>query len=123
MTTARLTINDHISTARYLTNLMDNKFKIGKFSFGLDPILGIIPGGGDVMGFFLSSYIVWIGIQLRLPAEKIAIMIGNTVYDFIIGSIPIFGDFVDFTFKANTRNMQIIEKYAPGGIHEGEVVE
>jgi hypothetical protein len=101
----------HLNTARIFVNLMDNQFKIGKYSFGLDPILGLVPGVGDIASFALSFYIIWIGILLKLPPAKLLNMIANILYDFFVGVIPLIGDVLDFTFKANSKNLEIIEKH------------
>lgn len=96
---------------------MDEQFKIGGFSFGLDPLLDFIPGIGDVLAFLLSFYIVWIAKQAQVPEREIAVMIRNISIDFVIGLIPIVGYAGDFVFKANMRNLKILEKYlSPSGV-------
>lgn len=117
---AAITINSHLALARDLTRMLDSQFKIGGFRFGLDPILGLIPGGGDVISLALSLYVIWIAVQMRIPADKLVIMLGNVTYDFFVGFIPILGDIHDFTFKANSKNLKIIQEYAPGGIFDAE---
>lgn len=114
-------INNHLALARDLTRLLESQFKIGNFRFGLDPILGLIPGGGDLVALGLSFYIVWIGVQMRVPTDKLAMMMGNIAYDFFLGIIPIIGDIADFTFKANTKNLKILSEFAPEGVYEGEI--
>ncbi len=118
---AAITINSHLALARDLTRMLDSQFKIGGFRFGLDPILGLIPGGGDIVSLALSLYIVWIAVQMRVPGDKLAAMLGNVTYDFFVGFIPILGDIHDFTFKANTKNLKILQEFAPGGVFDGEV--
>lgn len=110
----------HFRAASTLTKLLESQFKVGKHSFGLDPLLGFIPGLGDLFSVVLSFYIIWIGIRVGLPADKIASMIGNIVYDFLIGFIPLLGDIADFAFKANTRNLKILEEFMPEKIYEGK---
>ncbi len=112
----------HYQTAKWLTESMDSKFKIGPWSFGLDPIIGLVPWVGDFIGLALSLYIFWIGIQMRVPLDKLAQMLGNIIFDFILGVIPLIGDLADFAFKANSKNMEILEKYAEKEVFEGEVV-
>lgn len=113
--------NFHYQTAEFLSKLLDEQFSAGKFKFGLDPILGLIPWVGDFFSFLLSLYIVWIGIQLNLPQAKISQMVGNVVFDFILGLIPIVGDLSDFVFKANKRNMEILRAHL-ATISDGEIV-
>lgn len=108
----------HYRNAKIFTELLDSKFRIGKHSFGLDPILGLVPWGGDIAGLILSIYIIWIALRLRIPGSKVAMMLGNVLYDFLLGIIPILGDIADFVFKANTRNLKILEEFVPGQIYE-----
>lgn len=122
METIVITEKHHLLIAANLTRMLESQFKIGKYRFGLDPILGLIPGGGDIISLALSFYIIWIAIQMRIPVDKLIQMMGNVVYDFFLGFIPILGDIADFAYKANTRNLEILKQYAPNDILEGEVV-
>lgn len=101
----------HFHSAKALTDLLENKFRIGNKRFGLDPILGLFPYFGDLVSLMISLYIIWIAVQAKVPADKIAAMIGNVVYDFLIGLVPVLGDLADFGFKANTRNIRILEEF------------
>lgn len=104
-----------------LTHLLDEQFSIGNKRFGLDPILGLLPGIGDLLPLVLSLYIVWIGTQLKIPEDKVKQMYRNVVVDLVLGAIPVVGDLSDFVYKANSKNMEIIKKYATN-IKEGEVI-
>ncbi len=115
-------VSHHYKTAKWLTESLDSKFKVGPFKFGLDPIIGLIPWFGDLAGLILSLYIFWIGVKLRIPFDKLAQMLGNIALDFMLGIIPLVGDIADFTFKSNTRNLKILSEFAPGDILEGEIV-
>jgi hypothetical protein len=117
-------MENHLRIARTITDLMENKFGIGKFRIGFDPILGVIPGIGDLIPFVISMYLVWIGVQMRLPQEKVVEMVGNVVVDFLIGLVPVVGDIADIAFRANSKNMKILEEFSTnkGSIVEGEVV-
>lgn len=115
-------MKNRLKTATFLANLLDNKFKILGLRFGIDPILGLIPGGGDLVSLILSSYIVWIGIKMELPKNKITRMIGNIMLDFGIGLLPILGDAADFAFKSNLMNLEILEQHVEKDIVEGEIV-
>ncbi len=106
----------HLKIASSLTHLLENRFRIFGKKFGLDPILGVIPGIGDVIPIILSFYLVWIAVQLRLPDDKISLMIRNIVIDFFIGIIPLIGDVGDFFYKSNTKNLQIIKTYKPESV-------
>jgi len=115
-------MNTHLKAANFIANLMDRQFKIFNFRFGLDPILGLIPGAGDIISVLISFYIVWIGLQMNLPKEKVWQMIGNVLMDFVVGAVPLVGDLGDFIIKANTKNLEII-KESRADIVEGEIVE
>lgn len=108
--------------ATVLTHLMDNQFRVGKFRFGLDPILGVIPGFGDLFSLALSFYIILIAFMLKLPQDKIGTMIRHIITDFLIGLMPIVGDLADLGYKANTKNLRILHEHV-GITIDGEVVK
>jgi hypothetical protein len=113
-------MNKHLKTARSIANMMDNQFKVFGIGFGLDNILGLFPGFGDFATLLLSGYLVWIGYQMGLPTPKLLQMISNVLLDTVIGSVPVLGDIGDLFFKANLKNLQILEEFE--GVIEGEVV-
>ena len=115
-------MNEHFKLAKFLANLLDNQYKIGKFRVGIDPLLGLIPFWGDFLTFILSLYIILIGIKSKLPVEKLAQMLGNTVFDLCIGIVPLLGDIADFSFKSNLRNLKILEEHLGEEIIEGEIL-
>ena len=106
-------MENHLKSATILAKLLDEEFNVLGFRFGLDPIIGLIPGLGDALGLLLSLYIVWIGVQLKLPSDKIVLMVVNITLDFLIGAIPILGDIGDFVFKSNKYNLAIIRAHRP----------
>ena len=112
----------HLKIAERLAKELDTKFQVGRFKFGLDPLIGLVPIFGDIFTTALSLYIVWIGVQMKLPGEKIAQMIGNVVFDFLLDFVPILGQIADFAFKANIRNLEILRKYSLDYV-EGKIVE
>lgn len=103
--------NDHLTTARNLTLWLDNKFSFLGYKFGLDPVVGLIPVFGDFIPDILGVYIIWVGWRMKLPKQKIFVMIRRSVMDFIIGLIPFLGDIWDFYYKANEKNLREIEKH------------
>jgi hypothetical protein len=83
--------------------------------FGLDPILGFFfPVVGDWVGTFVSAYIVLASIRHGLPKRTITRMVFNVGVDFLLGSLPLVGDAVDFAWKSNTKNLRLLNKYAKG---------
>src|SRR5690606_13700634 len=104
-------MNSHIKNARMLTDLLENKFSLFGFKFGLDPIIGFIPFFGDALTFLLSAYIIWIAHNSDVPGHAITKMWRNIIFDFFIGSVPVIGDISDFFYKASTKNLKILEQY------------
>jgi hypothetical protein len=115
-------MDKHIQAATALTELLENKFHIFGLRFGLDPVVGLIPWLGDFITMFLSFYLVWIGLQMKLPGEKINKMISNIVIDFLMGSIPFIGDIGDVFYRSNSRNLIILKSHVPSSIADGEIV-
>jgi hypothetical protein len=77
--------------------------------FFLDPILGlVIPGGGDVLGSLLGMYTVMIAVRRKVSPIIVARMLMNLAGDAVLGFIPLLGDLVDFGFKANKRNVELL---------------
>jgi len=78
---------------------------------GLDVILDLIPGIGDVVGAALGAYMVWEARNLGMTKTQMARMFGNVGIDFALGLIPWVGAVPDFFFRSNTRNLKIIRKH------------
>lgn len=93
--------------------LLDNSIPIPGTGrrIGLDAVVGLIPGLGDVLSGGLGLVVVLRGMQLGVPGIVLARMLANVAIDFAIGSIPIIGDAFDLWFKANARNMRLIRGY------------
>ena len=87
-------------------------------SFGLDPIIGLLPVAGDAIGALLGLYLIWEARGLGLPRWKIARMLGNVGLDTALGAVPLAGDVFDFLFRSNSRNLKIIrdhlDRHHPG---------
>lgn len=111
----------HIKSATFLTELLDNKFNFLGVRFGLDPILDLFPVVGDILAALVSFYLVWIAYQIKVPEYKIHEMIGNVIFDFIIGLIPFIGAVGDVFYKANSKNLKIIKTYYTPSV-EGEIL-
>jgi hypothetical protein len=100
-----------LSGARGLAHLFDDKFSVLGFRFGLDTIVGFVPGIGDLISSGASVYLIFVGIQLRLPPSKLLRMALNAGADFLLGLIPFAGDVADTIFKSHLRNLRIIEEH------------
>jgi len=80
-------------------------------TFGLDPILGLVPGLGDLAGAVLSGYIVLTAARLGAPKSVLAKMLLNLGTDTLVGSVPVLGDLFDVGFRANIRNSELLERH------------
>lgn len=98
--------------------LLDSAFQVPgtKMRFGLDPIVGLLPGAGDLVTGFFSVMILLHAVRLRIPKVVVARMAINTAIDLIVGAVPLLGDLFDAGFKANLRNLSLLERHAHTGI-------
>ena len=99
--------------ARFLAELLDRRFTIPGTSirFGLDPIIGLIPGIGDVAANLTGSMILIVAAQLGLPKVVLIRMGINIAVNTMIGAIPIFGDIISIWYRSNVRNVTLLQRY------------
>ena len=107
-----MTDSDPLARARALTRLLDSAATIPGTGvrFGLDPILGLVPGLGDVAGAALAGYLVLLAQKHGAPRAVVLRMLANVAMDTAGGTIPIIGDAFDVAFKSNTRNLALLER-------------
>lgn len=100
--------------ARLLADLLDRRFVIPGTSIriGLDPILGLIPGIGDLLANLTGSTILFIAAQFNIPKVVLFRMALNIAINALVGAIPIFGDLFSIWFRSNVKNLQLLERYA-----------
>ncbi|MEG4281765.1 DUF4112 domain-containing protein [Microcoleus sp. A006_D1] len=98
---------------RRISHLLDNAIPIPgtRYRIGLDPILGLIPGGGDLVGSIFAGYVVFKSAQLGVPQETLIKMAANIVFDTVAGTVPVAGDLLDVTWKANVKNMELLDAH------------
>lgn len=96
--------------ARQIAYLMDGVIPIGRWSIGLDPLLGLVPGIGDLLGALIAMVIVFRAVQAGIPRIAVAHMMTNIAIDTLVGSIPLVGDAFDFAYKSNLKNLRIYEE-------------
>lgn len=78
---------------------------------GWDAVLGLIPGVGDAAGALMSAYVVVQAARLGAPPAVLGRMLGNVGLEALVGSVPFFGDIFDAGFKANLRNVRLLEQH------------
>jgi len=99
---------------RHVSRLLDSAYTIPgtTYRFGLDPVLGIVPGIGDLVSPLFTIALLWQSHDLHLPRVIQARMLFNVAIDTLIGIVPIVGDLFDVAWKANDMNMALFERYA-----------
>ena len=102
-----------LQRARVLARALDRAVRIPgtQIGIGLDPILGLIPGVGDIAGGILSGYVVLIAVRAGAPTSVVARMVSNIALDSLLGAVPLIGDLFDVGWKANTRNVGLLEQH------------
>ena len=99
-----------LERVRRLARLMDAEFELAGIKFGLDALIGLVPVVGDVVSLGLAMYPQYIAKRHKVGWLTRMRMLGNTATDFGIGLIPFVGDIVDVGFKANLKNLKLLEK-------------
>lgn len=98
---------------RVLSKLLDNAITIPGtgWKIGFDPIVGLIPGIGDLIGAVMSGYIILEAARAEVPAFTLARMLANVGVDTLLGAVPALGDVFDAAWKSNTRNVALLESH------------
>jgi hypothetical protein len=102
-----------LARLRTVSNLWDRAFGIPgtKWRVGLESVVGLLPVGGDVVGLGISIYILWQVVQFNLPKTILLRMVFNIAIDALVGAVPLLGDLFDMTWKANTKNVSLLEAH------------
>ena len=97
--------------------LLDSAFKVPGLPvrFGLDAIVGLVPGVGELTTPAFTVLLLFTGLRMRVPLVVLARMVLNTGVDALIGLIPVLGDITDVGWKANLRNLELLERHAVPG--------
>ena len=98
---------------RAIARLFDQAFAVPgtRWRFGIDALFGLVPGLGDIVGALVGVYAMHVARTLRAPASVHLHMLGNIALDALIGTVPLLGDIFDFVFKAQTRNLALLDDW------------
>lgn len=127
----------NLNRIRRISRLMDTAFKIPVLGLkvGWDPVLGLIPGLGDLIATAVSAYVILLAARFRLPRGILAQMIFNIGLEAVVGTVPLLGDLFDAFYKSNVRNLKLLEAHLQyestaleeadslnlNSVHDGEV--
>jgi hypothetical protein len=119
MVTSRAPVNPvALDALRRWAVLLDSAFRIPgtRIRFGLDAIIGLIPGLGDISTPAFAGLLLLQAVRMRLPIVVQGRMVLNAALDMLLGLVPILGDLVDVGWKANLRNLALLERHARPGV-------
>jgi len=104
---------DDIRRVQALARTLDTAIRIPGtgIRFGLDSVVGLVPGAGDLVSSLMSGYIVLASARLGVPPWVVMRMILNLGVDTLVGSVPLVGDLFDVGFRANIRNATLLERH------------
>ena len=103
-----------LKALKHISRLLDSAFVLPgtDIRFGLDPVLGLVPGLGDLASPLFAIALLWQGRDLGIPRVVQLRMIFNVAIDALVGLLPIAGDAFDVAWKANDRNLELLERHA-----------
>ncbi|MDO8500951.1 MAG: DUF4112 domain-containing protein [Gemmatimonadaceae bacterium] len=106
-------VTDEAVRVRAVARALDSAIRIPgtRITFGIDPIVGLLPGVGDLAGAVMSGYIVLASARMGVPPAVIARMILNLGVDTLVGTVPLVGDLFDVGFRANIRNAELLDRH------------
>ena len=98
--------------------LLDSAFRVPgtNFRFGLDALIGLVPGAGDLVAPVFTIAVLATGLKMRVPAIVQVRMVLNALIDMLIGLVPLLGDLADAAWKADLRNVALLERHARPGV-------
>lgn len=98
---------------RTLARLLDSAIPVPgtKYRFGIDAIIGLVPGIGDAISAMFSMFIVFQAARLGVSRATLARMLGNVALDTVVGGVPLLGDLFDAGWKSNNRNIALLESH------------
>ena len=116
-------MRNHLDRLRSLATVLDDAVRVPgtNIRFGLDAVLGLLPGAGDAVTGVMGAYAMVLATRLGAPPIVIARMAMNILVDVATGTIPVLGDIFDVGWKSNRKNVQLLERYqtAPQKVSSG----
>jgi hypothetical protein len=108
-----------LARLRAIAHLFDQAFALPgtKWRFGMDALFGLVPGLGDIVGALVAVYALHVARTLRAPGTIQLHMLANIATDAIVGTVPLIGDLFDFAFKAQTRNLALLDAWVGAPDH------
>lgn len=105
--------DESLRRLRTLTRLLDNAVPIPgtRYRFGLDALVGLVPGIGDAIGAIFSTYIILHAARLGVSRSTLFRMMSNVVLDTVVGEVPLLGDLFDVGWKSNSKNLALLEAH------------
>ena len=102
-----------LNRIRKLSRLMDTAIGIPgtKFRIGLDPIIGLVPGAGDIVDTAFSAYLIYLATRFNIPQKTLGKMIYNIGLEAVVGSVPLVRDIFDAFYRSNMRNLALLEAH------------
>lgn len=112
------TSHNKLDLLRRWAVLLDSAFRVPgtRIRFGMDALIGLVPGIGDLSAPIYTAFIIGTGFRMRVPAVVLARMVLNAGIDMLVGLVPLAGDLADVAWKANLRNMALLERHARPGV-------
>jgi hypothetical protein len=104
-----------LARMRFLSRLMDNSILLpGGYRIGLDPLIGLVPAAGDFVAATLSIWLIYDAARLGVSKRTLARMAANVLVETVVGTVPLLGDVFDAVWKANAKNVSLVEaEYSP----------
>ena len=109
---------ERLAQLRRWATLLDSAFRVPGLNvrFGLDALLGLVPGVGELTTPAFTMLLLFTGLRMRVPLVVLARMVLNAGVDALIGLVPVIGDITDVGWKANLRNLELLERHAVPGV-------
>ena len=104
---------EHYHRYRRLARLLDEAVRVPgtRIGLGLDFLLGLVPGAGDLAAGALATYGLWVAQRLGAPRGGLLRMAANVAVDTVVGSVPVLGDLFDAAWKSNVRNLALLDRW------------